>query len=172
VATLTVTDPTGQQAADTITVNVTAAAGPGGGNTPGGDQPAALALRDLRVTPSRFRSKRPRGSKKRLGTRITYRLSGDAAVTFAITRPAAGRIARGKCSKPTRANRRGRRCTRWVAVRGSLKHAGKAGANSMPWSGKLGRRALAAGRYRVTARARPTSGAAARAVVKPFTVLR
>jgi hypothetical protein len=173
VATLTVTDPTGQQATDTVSVTVTATPAPGGG-APGGDQSpaAALALSDLRVTPARFRSKRPPRSRKRVGTTIAYRLSGAATVTFGVTKPAAGRRAGGKCVKPTRANRRGRRCTRWVAVRGTLKQAGNADANSLRWSGKLARRALRPGRYRLTARARPATGAAAPAVVKPFTVLR
>ncbi|HKP21834.1 MAG TPA: hypothetical protein VJT68_09970, partial [Thermoleophilaceae bacterium] len=61
-----------------------------------------------------------------------------------------GRRRAGKCVPPRRAPR-GRACTRAVPVRGGFRHAGKAGANSFTFTGRVGGRALSPGRYRLTA---------------------
>jgi PKD repeat protein len=154
--TVTVTDATGLSATATVTVNVTATAPP---------VDLAPVLSELSVKPARFRvagrrRARTGAAAKRapVGTTIRYRLSEAAAVTLTIERPARGRrVGSGACRKPTRKNRRGRACKRWVKV-GALRRTGVAGANSVKFSGKLGRKALKAGKYRIRARARDTGG--------------
>ena len=46
--------------------------------------------------------------------------------------------------------RRAKRCTRYIAVRPSLKRAVAAGPTAVPFSGRIGRRALRPGRSRLT----------------------
>ncbi len=89
----------------------------------------------------------------RTATRVGYRLDEAAVVTFKVERAVAGRRSRGRCVRPTRANRRGRACTRFVAVRGSFTRTGKGGANSFRFTGRLRGRRLAVGRYRLSATA-------------------
>ena len=84
----------------------------------------------------------------RRGTAFLFTLSENATVRIAILRERAGRRKRGRCVKPTPALRRARRCTRLVR-RGTLVRSGRlAGANRVPFSGRIGRRALPRGRYR------------------------
>ena len=114
---------------------------------PGLTPPAAPKLSSLRVTPRRLRAAR-RGPSvvRRGGTKLAYRLDRAASVTFTVER------------------RNGRR---WTRLRGSFKHAGKAGANSLRFSGRLASKRLRPGTHRLVAT--PRGGAAARA---PFTVRR
>jgi len=85
------------------------------------------------------------------GSTVSYRLSESAIVRFAVQRASSGRRSGARCVKPTRANRRARRCTRYRTVRGSFTDRGAAGANTFNFSGRLGNRKLAAGRYRLQA---------------------
>jgi hypothetical protein len=71
------------------------------------------------------------------GTVINYTLSEDATVRFAIRRV------------------RSRRRSRLV---GTLTRAGIAGDNSLPFSGRIGRRPLPVGAYRLVARATDAEG--------------
>jgi hypothetical protein len=84
-----------------------------------------------------------------VGTRVRYRLSEAATVTFTVERQAAGRRVGRRCVKPTRANRRRPRCTRYVRV-GSFVHRGGAGANSFKFTGRVRGRKLSPARYRLT----------------------
>ena len=78
-----------------------------------------------------------------VGTRLRYTLSEGAKVTFRIQRAAGGR---------------------YVQLRGKLVHTGAQGANSLVLRGRLGRRALRPGAYRLVARA--TDGAGNRSAVQ------
>ncbi len=131
-ATVTVTDPTGLSANATVTIPVQA---PPGGGTPAVD-PAPVLSR-LRLVPSRFRvARRSRATRRRGGTQIRFTLSEAARVELRIQR---------------------RRRGHWVrAGRFALK--GAAGANRRRWSGRLKRRPLPAGRYRLVASARDPAG--------------
>jgi hypothetical protein len=93
------------------------------------------------------------------GTVFHLRLSETAGVSFAIARR-------------TTARKHGKRVVRYRAS-GTLRRSGlKQGAASVPFSGRLGTRALKPGRYRVRIRATDGSGNRSRAVTLKFKVLR
>ena len=75
------------------------------------------------------------------GTTFRYSLSEPASVRIAIDRLRPGRRVGAKCRRPTRKLVKKRRCTRIIAT-GRLSRSGKGGANSTPFSGRLGKKAL------------------------------
>jgi hypothetical protein len=95
----------------------------------------------LKLVPSRFRvssrhqliGRRARAAKRaHRGTRIQFTLSRGAPITFVVER-----------ARPKR---------RWRKV-GGFTLAGLSGANSLAWTGRIGKRALKPGRYRLTTKA-------------------
>jgi uncharacterized delta-60 repeat protein len=121
--------------------------GPGGGGS-GATRPK---LSRLKLSPTAFAAARsgPSAKAARTGTKVSFQLSGPASVTFTVERPTRGRRVGRTCKKPSSRNRRGRRCTRYVRVRGSFKRTGVAGANSFRFTGRMNRHALKPGRYRL-----------------------
>ena len=77
------------------------------------------------------------------------------------------------CVKRTRRNRGSRRCTRYVRAGRTLTRTSKAGRNRVKFTGRIGRRALKPGRYRLTIVATDAAGNRSRArrlnfrIVKP-----
>lgn len=137
---------------------------------PGQEDRTSPALTGLALSPSIFRAaargpslsqargaQRPRPVRP-IGTRLRWRLSETATVTFRVQRAAKGRRVGGRCVRQTRRNRARRRCTRYVTLRGSFSHTGGAGANSARFSGRLRGRKLRPGRYRLLAEARDPAG--------------
>ena len=112
-----------------------------------------------------------RGARAR-GTRVSYRISEAATVTFRVQRVLAGRRVRGRCVKATRANRAKRRCKRYRTLRGSFRHTGTAGANRFTFTGRLAGRSLRPGRYRLLAAAKDAAANKSRPVRKPFRIIR
>jgi hypothetical protein len=96
----------------------------------------------------------------RRGTKVSFRLNEAASVRFTVTQRAKGRrVKRGKktiCVKPTKKNRKRKRCTRVVTLKGSFSRTGVAGKNSFHFTGRLNGRKLKPGRYRLVAT--PTAG--------------
>jgi hypothetical protein len=137
----------------------TPAPGPGSGG--GGGATGPLVISGLGA--SKMRKGKP-------GT-FRYTLSRAARVTLTIQRPGPGRKVGASCQKQTRKNRKKRKCT-YYAPAGTLTHAGKAGANTVPFSGKPGGKALKPGSYRLTAVAVATTGAKSAPVTAKFTVTR
>ena len=91
------------------------------------------------------------------GTVVTYNLDRAGSVTFTVSQRQAGRRgAHRRCVKPTKRNRKARRCARTVTLHGSFVERGEAGANSFRFTGRLGHKALKPGAYRLVAT--PTSG--------------
>jgi subtilisin-like proprotein convertase family protein len=137
-------------------------AGPGGGGPGGTDTAARPTITRLHLTPSTFRAagRGASGARKRIrtGSRVTYRLSTPATVTFTVERRSSGRRAGARCVRPTRANHRRRACVRYVAVRGSLTRGSTAGANRFSFTGRLRNRRLKPGSYRLIAK--PPAGRA------------
>ena len=80
---------------------------------------------------------------------MTFRLSVPAEALFKVQRRLPGRRVRGRCVKPRPRNRRARRCTRWVARKGSFNVTGVAGENRFRFTGRLRGRKLPPGRYRL-----------------------
>jgi uncharacterized delta-60 repeat protein len=149
-ATLTVRDDYGQTTTSSQDVTVTAAPVP----VPAG--PATPALTGLAIRPSAFPAAAKGGSiaarRSKPGAVVGYTNSMAATTTFTVKRAMPGRKRGKSCVKPTKSNRKAKRCTRYVRVRGSFKHADKAGRNSFRFTGRLGRKALKPGRYRLSAK--------------------
>ena len=113
--------------------------------------PPPVELTELRVSPSAFRPARRR-SGKATWIRWTASLSGSA--TFTFERRTTGMRLRGACrpAPPRGMPRRAKRCRRWHRVGGSLRAAsGVPGRNALKWNGRLARRKLARGSYRISA---------------------
>jgi virginiamycin B lyase len=115
---------------------------------------AVLSVSSLKVSPSSFKAAPKGGSiskKRKPGTKVSYRVSATASTRFTVESVQKGRKKGKKCVKPTAKNRKGKKCTRYVLLRGSFKHAGKAGSNSFRFSGRVGGKRLASGKYRLVA---------------------
>ncbi len=89
-------------------------------------------------------------SSARKGTTLRWRISEKATVRIAIELRTLGRRSGRSCLADTRARRRLPRCIRYSA-RGALTRRNQhAGTGQTAFSGKVGSRALARGRYRAT----------------------
>ncbi len=120
----------------------------------------APSLSRLSLARRTFRAA-PRGAalaSASVGTAVRFTLSERAGVTLRIRRAAPGRRAGGACRAPDAGNRSKPPCTRYMRLRGSLTYSGVAGANRVLLRGRLGRRALPPGRYRLVARAGDAAG--------------
>jgi len=129
--------------------------GPGPGSTP---PPAPPVLSALALKPARFSVGGKRG-----GTRLSFRLDKPATVTLAFARLLPGRLKGKRCLTTLR---KGRRCT-VVRSAGKLTVRGRAGSDSVAFSGRIGRRALAPGSYRLTVAPAHGRAHAVRFVVVP-----
>jgi hypothetical protein len=115
------------------------------GTTVGSDRtfttttPAAPKLASLSMHPSAFRTTKRKGHRHdKTGTQLSYTDSQASTTSFTVF----------KCTKMKK-----RRCTHY-ARKGKFTHKDLTGRNSFHWSGKLGRKRLSAGRYRLVATAR------------------
>jgi hypothetical protein len=149
---------------------------------------AKLTVRDrqkpvvskLGVKPKAFKAATKRKPKR--GTNVSYALSEVASVRVVVERCA-------KYAKPKRGSRKGRRagagatarkratvrrgrCTRFAAMRGARTLAGRAGANSFRFNGRLRGRALKAGSYRLVLTATDPAGNVGDKVRAPFAIRR
>jgi len=151
-ATATATDSAGVMTARAVTVAVTGPKQVILDTTKDTTKPSLTALS---LSSSKFRSAKSGASvsKAKVGTRVRFTLSEPSSVAFTVQRPVAGRQVAKRCVKPRRSNRKKTRCTRWVAVQGSFAIAGKAGANSFTFRGRIGRKRLKPGAYRLSAQA-------------------
>ena len=99
--------------------------------------------------------------KVKRGTTIRYTLSEAAKVTLRFERKSKGRrVKKGKkrvCAKRTRKNRKKRKCNRFKSA-GTLTRASKAGKNSVKFSGRIGKKALKRGSYRLVVQGTDAAG--------------
>jgi virginiamycin B lyase len=148
-------------------IEAPAAGGGGGGGPPPTTQQVTASVQSLGVSPRSFRSAR-RGASiaAKVGATVTYRLSVAATTSFTVERQTAGRKKGKKCVPQTRRNRRAKRCKRYVAVRGSFTHAGKAGSNSFKFTGRVAKKKLRPGRYQLVASVPASSASPKRAAFK------
>jgi Domain of unknown function (DUF5122) beta-propeller len=127
--------------------------GPAGGPGTGAHlqaTPDHAAISALAISPTVFKAAASGASIARsVGARVAYSDNAAAKATFTILKPASGVMRGHRCRKPTR-RAGGRRCTRWVSV-GHFAHADQAGANSFHFTGRVHRRKLRPGRYRLRA---------------------
>jgi CSLREA domain-containing protein len=118
----------------------------------------------LKVAPGIFRAAK--------GTTISFTLSEAATVTFKVDRVLPGIRKGSRCVAKTARLRRGRACTRYLPVKGTLTQAGTAGANSVPFDAKLGGKTLRPGAYRLSATPRDPGLNVGKTVITAFRVRR
>ena len=177
--TLTVTDNANGIGSTSHTLQVTPAPGPAGSASSGGSIGGTTGtgttttsgagaggvvrpnVASLRVSPFAFHAAR-RGpaalARIATGTRVSFVLSERASLTFRIERARPGRRVGGRCVAVTRRNRNARHCTRYVLLAGKFTRAGRAGANSFRYMGRLAGHALGLGRYRLRVTATDLAG--------------
>lgn len=136
-----------------------------GGTTVGADRAVTTQARpggshelvSLNLAPSTFAAAARGGSvqsaarRRRIpvDTTVAFTLNESATVRFTVRRARPGRRVGRRCVKPRKSNRRRRKCTRYVRVKGSFSVAGVAGKNRFRFTGRMRRRKLARGRYRL-----------------------
>ena len=119
---------------------------PGPDPTPGPD--AGPGLSALKLSPSAFRAaKRGPAIARRLGSTLSYTLATPSQIVLRFKRG-------GK------------------AVKGSIKTAGKPGANRLRFMGRVAKRTLRPGRYTLVVTASPVGGGAAQTSTAPFKIVR
>jgi len=118
----------------------------------------------LKVAPGIFRAAK--------GTTISFTLSEAAMVTFKVDRVLPGIRKGSRCVARTARLRRGRACTRYVPVKGTLIVAGKAGGNTFRFDAKLGGKTLRPGAYRLSARPTDPGLNVGKTVITAFRVRR
>jgi hypothetical protein len=87
-------------------------------------------------------------------------------------RALAGRRVRGRCVRPTRANRGRPRCKRYRRLRGSFNHTGTAGLNRFKFTGRLAGRRLRRGNHRLVATATDAAANKSTAARTSFRIMR
>jgi hypothetical protein len=118
-------------------------------------------LSGVRLKPKKFRvspkaTAKAAAKKKRKsprGTKISFSLNTKATVTIWIDRKLKGRRSGKKCVKATRKNRRKKACTRFVRRGKLVRKDLAAGRQKIAFSGRIGRKALKSGNYRMTLQA-------------------
>ena len=141
--------------------------------------PVRLALRSVGTDQQRFAHRQLEHgdlgpARAPIGTRFRFNLSAPAQVRIAITRLAPG-LRRGRsCVAPTRKLRRAhaRPCTRRITVGTLTRSRLRKGANSIAFSGRIGRRPLVPHAYRATLDRRSARANARAPVSVDFIVVR
>jgi hypothetical protein len=127
-------------------------------------------------TPITGQASRKRKRKVKRGTTIRYTLSEAAKVTLRFERKLKGRrVKKGKkrvCAKPTRKNRKKRKCTRYKRAGKTLVRTSKAGKNKVKFSGRIAKKALKRGSYRLTIVATDAAGNKSKAKRLNFKIVR
>jgi hypothetical protein len=85
-------------------------------------------------------------------TKIKFKLTEAASVSFYAQKPIKGRMVGTSCKKQTKKNKKAKKCTLWVRASKTFRKSGKAGkTNSFKFTGKVGKKKLAKGSYRLYA---------------------
>jgi hypothetical protein len=85
--------------------------------------------------------------KPKVGTTFRMTLSELSAVTIKFNRLLPGRRSGKRCVRQTTRNRKARKCTRRIAAGSLTRNNRPAGRLSVPFSGRIGKKALAVGSY-------------------------
>jgi hypothetical protein len=105
-------------------------------------------------------AKKKKKAKKAAGTTIRYTVSAPATVTIIVERALKGRRSGSKCVKATAKLKHKKSCTRYVKASTLKRVHTTAGAKKVLFSGRVGRRAMAYGTYRMRATAIAGAGTA------------
>lgn len=105
------------------------------------------------------------------GTTFTYVLSEAATVTISIELKSKGRRVGRNCVKASKHNATKPSCARYAVV-GAFSNSGVVGENSVPFSGRIGRRSLTPGSYRATFSAMDAASNRSKPATAAFRVLK
>lgn len=143
---------------------------PGSGTGPAGPTgPASVTISAVSQTHASWsETKLKRKHKVPVGTAFKFTLNEAATVKLTFTTTIKGRKVKHKCLAQTKHNMRDKKCTATVTA-GTLTVSGHAGANTVPFSGKIGRHRLTRGKYKVTITA--TSGTTTSTRTLSFTIV-
>ncbi len=122
-----------------------------------------------RKTPQFGRAAKVR--KHKMGTVFRYTLSEAATVRIVIAQRVLGRRVGKRCVAPTRKLRHARRCAR-IFVKMTLTRTSHLGENRVAFSGRIGSRKLAPGRYQATITATDAARNASKPQTIAFTIVR
>jgi CSLREA domain-containing protein len=118
----------------------------------------------LKVAPGIFRAAK--------GTTISFNLSELATVTLKVDRVFPGVRKGSRCVAKTARTRRGRACTRYLPVKGTIAQPGTAGGNRVHFNAKLGGKTLRPGAYRLSATPRDPGLNVGKTVITAFRIVR
>lgn len=108
---------------------------------------------------------------KKPGFTLSFTSTEALGLTAKFTKSSKGKKSGKKCVKATKKNAKAKPCTRWVPVKGSISIPVVVGANKFVFNGKIGKKRLAAGTYRLTLSGADAAGNTLAPVVKTFKVL-
>jgi hypothetical protein len=120
----------------------------------------APAVTGFTASPRMFRagsSATPVTARAKKGTTFKFSLSEDSAVSINIARAQPGKRSGKRCVKPTKKLSHAKRCQRLVS-RGTLHRTLVAGKRSVRFTGRIGNKKLAPGRYVATITAADKAG--------------
>ena len=131
----------------------------------------------LRVTNKRFALAKKRTvavarvrKKVKRGTAFKFTLSEAAGTKITIARKAPGRLKGKRCVKPRKGLKK--RCTRFLTAMTLTRAKTKPGANTVSFTGRVGKKKLKPGGYRATLVATDPAGNRSKAARVAFTVVR
>jgi hypothetical protein len=141
--------------------------------------PASPSLSSLKIAPSSFPAEAGRGAsiaaRRRAtgGAFVSFKDSQAGKTTFTVQRPVRGFRSGRRCAAKRPRGHRGklRRCTLYRSL-GSFSHTDLAGSNRFHFSGRVHRRGLRPGRYRLRAVARNAAGDKSRTRSVKFSIVR
>jgi hypothetical protein len=136
---------------------------------------SAARITSLRLSPRSFAAA-ARGAtvgkvRPRRGTKVLYTVSESVQARFTVSKARVGRRVSGECRKQTAKNRRARRCTRYVRLRGRLVLEAVKGQNRFGFRGRWGGRTLRPGRYKLIATATDAKGIVGKPKVARFRIV-
>lgn len=132
---------------------------------------AAAASTVLIDTPPWITSLKVSPSKVTKKTKIKFKLTESASVSFYVQKPLKGRKVGTSCKKQTSKNKKAKKCTRWVRASKTFRKSGKGGkTTSFKFTGKVGKSKLKKGSYRFYATATDKAKGKGPAVTAKFKI--
>lgn len=135
---------------------------------------SAARITSLRLSPRRFAAAAKGATvgkvTPRKGTKVRYTVSENAQARFTVSKARVGRRVRGECRKLTAHNRRARRCTRYVRLRGRIVLDAVQGKNRFGFTGRWGGKTLRPGRYKLIATTTDARGIVGKPKVARFRI--
>lgn len=182
--TLSASSSQGSSSGSSVTFTTSSSASSNAGasnNTGGASSGADLTVTDLKLTPAHFRlgkhaaSISKRGSKPKsvpTSTTISFDLSQAASVTLTFEERLPGIQVGKRCTKPTKAHRKGKKCARYTTVARGVTRNAQAGTEKIHFEGVLdGGGHLKPGAYRLSLSAENATGKLTASEHPAFTLL-